>query len=155
MLGWHSRGSSCPFCLCLPLPPGYHAQHHSVPWGHREEAQDSASILNALKGSWNAHTLVLSGQWHSPFDMRGNQGQSANFVTLKLLWQDWPRKTLNKFLLYKVPRVRWFGPTGDYFGYGRQFGVEILDRDAEKLVCPQKIVEYITHKERIYKSIYE
>lgn len=82
MLAWHSHGSSCPFCLCPPLlqltiPALACAQHHSVPWGNPEETQDSASILDDLKGTWNAHTLVLSVCDTLHLTYRGNQGPSA------------------------------------------------------------------------------
>lgn len=44
-----------------------------------------------------------------------------------------------------------FGSGGNYYSNGRQYGVEILDVDAEKFMCSQEIIDYSADKKGVYE----
>uniref|UniRef100_A0A667I516 Acyl carrier protein n=1 Tax=Lynx canadensis TaxID=61383 RepID=A0A667I516_LYNCA len=160
ILGQRSHGGSCPFRLCPPTAcglraaaPGPHAgrspaaQQHPLPRGARTRpgVPHPASVLAQVP------VTQLCRQYSDapPLTLEGIKDRVL--YVLKLYDKIDPEKLSVNSHFMKDLGLDSLDQVEIIMAMEDEFGFEIPDTDAEKLMCPQEIVDYIADKKDVYE----
>lgn len=129
--------------LCLA------SQHCLVFCSDVDEALGSAAGCGVRAGSWEHHAAVPP---YSDMPRLAQEGiKDCVLYVLKLYDKIDPEKLLVNSHFMTDLGLQSLGQVEIIMAMEDEFGFEIPDTDAEKLMCPQEIVDWIADKKAVYE----